>query len=367
MDSNRFDLIVVGAGLAGMTAAAAATERGLRVALVSSGFGMFVFGAGCIENRPLSKADRPELLEEAVGFFSEFTRQAGCPFRGAIASEVHLPTILGSFQTVSLAPFYLWSGAVSEAVRATVVGIDGLTSFDADFVTERLTNQAARLGLSTTYVARTISLPHEAGVTQSTLQFANRFDRDIEFRRTLLEALKPAARDADLIILPGLLGLRTGLEEISQLEQDLGCRLCELPTLPPSIPGLRLFHALDRRLRRIGVECFSGFPVTDLEFDGRRCVGVVTDTPARPRHLKAGSVILASGRFSGRLLGQSLSGFDGQLRPTDGDGRTIADNLHAVGALLSAQGGHGGNQRAILTGYRAGMLAAGQEDRYAAR
>ena len=366
MESYRFDLIVVGAGIAGMTAAASAASRGLRVGLVNTGFGQFVFGAGCIESQHLHANEGPAALEEAITFFCDMTRQAGCPFQGGLGVRRHLPTILGSFQTVALAPFYLWNSNTDEPVRAAVVGIEGLSSFDAHFAVERLTFNARRLEFNSSYVAREIALSKEPGTVASTLQFANRFDRDLGFRTELLEALRPFTRDADLIILPGMLGLRSKLREISEFESALGRPLCELPTLPPSVPGLRLFHALEAHLRKTGIEFFSGFPVSSLEIGNGLCSGVHVDIPGRPLHLRTKAVILASGQFSASLLGPDFFGTDGRLRPIGSAGTVIADNLYATGALLRNTGGQGGNERAILTGYRAGMLAAGEGGRYAA-
>lgn len=367
MRSDRFDLIIVGAGIAGMTAAAAAASRGLRVGLVNAGFGLFVFGAGCVESQQLLPNEAPEALGEAIDFFCDVTRQAGCPFRGSLGERRHLPTIMGSFQTVALAPFYLWNSDAAASNRAAVVGIKGLSSFDANFAADRLVHNARRLDLNTTYVAREISLSLEAGSQASTLQFANRFDRDPHFRRELLDALKPITRDTDLIILPGILGQRSTLHEISDFERALDCPLCELPTLPPSIPGLRLFHALEAHLRKMGVEFFSGYPVKELEIENGHCQGVLVDIPARPLRLVAESVVLASGQFSAHLLGATFFGVDGWLHPITRSGAVIADNLYAIGALLRSTGGHGGNERAILTGYRAGLLAAEQGGRHAAQ
>lgn len=366
MESNRFDLIVVGAGISGMTAAAVAASHGRRVGLVNTGLGLFVFGAGCVESQQLLPNEAPEALGEAIDFFCEVARLAGCPFHGGLGEQHHLPTIMGSFQTVALAPFYLWHSDTAAAIRAAVVGIKDLSSFDANFTTERLTSNARRREFAGSYVAREITLSKELGAAASTLQFANRFDRDPKFREELLEALKPIGQNVDLIILPGILGLRSRLREISEFEQALGCLLCELPTLPPSVPGLRLFDALEAHLRRIGVEFFSGFPVKRLEIENGHCSGVLVDIPARSLPLHAESVVLASGQFSTHLLGTAFFGVDGQLRPITGSGAVIADNLYATGALLRSTGGQGGNERAILTGYRAGMSAAGLGERYAA-
>ncbi|PKU23885.1 FAD-binding protein [Telmatospirillum siberiense] len=366
MESYRFDLVVVGAGIAGLTAAAAAAARGLRVGVVNAGFGLFVFGAGCVESRQLLPNEAPEKLGEAIEFFCDLTRRAGCPFRGGLDERRHLPTIMGSFQTIALAPFYLWNGDAAAQVRAAVVGIKGLSSFDAQFATERLNHNARRQDLNTSYVAREIELSWMPGTTATTLQLANRFDRDADFRRELQQALEPITRDTDLIILPGMLGLRSGLNEISDFERALDCPLCELPTLPPSVPGVRLSNAIERYLRKSGVEFFSGFPVRKIDLDGGRCQAVQIDAPARPLRLVGDEVILASGQFSAPLLGAEFFGVDGWLRPITRSGAVIAENLHVAGALLRSTGGHGGNERAILTGYRAGMSVAGQGGRHAA-
>jgi glycerol-3-phosphate dehydrogenase subunit B len=363
MESTRFDLLVVGAGISGMTAAAAAASQGLRVGLVNSGFGLFVFGAGCVESQQLLPNERPEALEKAIAFFCNVTQQAGCPFYGRLGEQRQLPTMMGSFQSVALAPFYVWNSDGATPRRAAVVGIKGLSSFDARFVAERLTHNARRLELGTSYAAKEIALSSEEGT--STLAFANRFDRDPHFRLALQDALKPIAKEVDVIILPGILGQRSRFREISDFEQSVGCHLCEVPTLPPSVPGLRLFHALESHLRKIGVEFFSGFPVKKIEIENRRCQAVLVDVPARPLRLRADSVILASGQFSAHLLGSVFFGVDGQLRPITSAGTVIADNLYAAGALLRSTGGHGGNERAILTGYRAGMSSAERGGRHA--
>lgn len=364
MRSNHFDLIVAGAGIAGITSAAAAAGRGLRVALVSTGPGSFVLGAGCVEVQNMDRG-MPS-LDEAMGFFRNLTELAGCGFRGGLGEVRYIPTILGSFQTVSLAPFYMWSGEPEAAAQVAVVGIKGLSSFDSNFVAERLVYHAGLLGRGSTYVAREIELSIAEGTVAGTLQFGNRFDRDARFRAELCDALRPIAAKASLIILPGILGLKSGQEEIEGLEKELGCLLCELPTLPPSVPGMRLFNRLEARLRRAGVEFFTGFPIQKLQIENARCKGVLLDTPARPLRLSSESLILATGPFSGRLLGNHSFGVNGDLRPVDATGALIAENLYAAGAILrSSSSARGGNAMAILTGYAAGMLAAGAGVQYA--
>lgn len=363
--SNHFDVIIAGAGISGITSAAAAASRGLRVALVSTGPGSFVLGAGCVEVQNMDRT--MPLLEEAINFFRNFTELAGCGFRGGLGECRHIPTILGSFQTVSMAPFYMWNGDPAASSQVAVVGINGLSSFDSDFIAERLAFHASKFEQGSTYLAREIELSIEPGTVPGTLQFGNRYDRDSHFREELRSALEPIAAKSTLIVLPGILGLKSGLKEIEWMERELGCMICELPTLPPSIPGIRLYNRLESRLRRIGVEFFTGFPIQQLQIRNRHCEGVLLETPARAMQLSSDTLILATGPFSGKLLGTHSFGFKHDLLPVDSAGETIADNILAAGAILRNSSARGGNAMAILTGYISGMLAAGAGVQYAKR
>jgi len=361
--SNHFDVIIAGAGVAGLTSAAAAASRGLRVALVSSGPGTFVFGAGCVEIQNMNS--KTPSLAEAIAFFCKLTDLAGCGFYGAIDEHRYIPTILGSFQAVSLAPFYMWNGDPSASNEVAVVGIKGLSSFNSQFIAERLATHASDLGQSAAYVAKEIALSVEPGAIPGTLRFGHRYDREPRFREELRNALKPIASNVDLIALPGILGLKSGRKEIEWLERELGCMICEIPTLPPSIPGLRLFNRLEVHLRKIGVEFFLGFPIQQLLIKEGRCKGVLLETPGRPQKITSETLILATGQFSGKLLPTPSFSFTTDLRPVDSTGAVIADNIFAAGAILQNTPAHAGNAIAILTGYVCGMAAAGVGAQYA--
>ncbi len=49
MGSVEFDVLVIGEGLSGITAAAAARQQGARVMLASKGPGTFVLGTACVD------------------------------------------------------------------------------------------------------------------------------------------------------------------------------------------------------------------------------------------------------------------------------------------------------------------------------
>ena len=114
MSANELDLLVVGEGLSGIVAAAAAATQGLRVMLVSPGPGTFVLGTTCVDLDGLTSSGMglaehsAEQTEQAIAFFLELTASAGCGFKGNRGARRFVPTVLGTFQQTTLAPYSLW-------------------------------------------------------------------------------------------------------------------------------------------------------------------------------------------------------------------------------------------------------------------
>ena len=380
MRSDAFDILVIGEGLSGITAAAAACKQGAHVTLAGKGPGTFVLGTACVD---MDGLDSHSLgfagfgateLEEAIGFFVELTAAAGCAFEGGVREHRLVPTIMGTFAEVSLAPRSLWKGDPRGVSKAVVVGIENVFAFDAGFVAERLSAHSKDKGLSTSYRAAVVKLPEIHGHPWLTpLEIASEIDRNLFYRRSLTAALKPLAQDADLLIVPGILGLNFGDDDIRWFEDDIGCAICELPTLPPSVPGLRLLRRLESRLTAVGAEICTGFSVQKLCIDGDCCTGAVLDTPGKPRTVQADCVILASGKFS-HLLEDSTakdaasaltSRVNERLQPVNSNGMALAQNIFECGSVLGRFEPRHGNAIAILSGYQAAMLATQQGVQYA--
>ncbi len=231
---------------------------------------------------------------------------------------------------------------------------------------ERLTEQARLISSGCTYTARQISLSRDMGVPVTTLRIAQCFDRDPGFRAELVDALRAAASGFERILVPGMLGLETSAEQIAEFERELGCPVGEIPTLPPSIPGLRIFHRLESYLHKIGVELYRGFPVEQVEIHDGLCTGLRVASPGHPLNLRCQSVVLATGRRSASPLGGEYAGCDQQMRPLTSTGSVMARNLFIAGPLPHSDGENHGNAMHILTGYRAGNLAASTRGNHAA-
>ncbi len=361
MSANGCEVLVIGEGLSGIMAAATAASEGSRVTLVSKGPGNFVLGSGCID---LNGSDRAKLgliddrAEAAVSFFLDLTAAADCAYSGGALDRHSVPTIMGTFQQVSLAPRGLWQADPQSFGRVLVAGIANLPSFDAKFLAERLSSHAQKMGLNTSYRSEVIALPHNPKHALTPIEVAGHIDRDNDYRTALAQALRPAIRDAELVILPGILGVKSNDTDLVCFEEDIGCAVCELATLPPSVIGLRLLNRLERRLVQLGVDISTGFPVRKLCTEGTHCVAVELDTPGRSRELRADIVILACGRFSD-LLEPTMAEFTGY--------GSHLDNVFACGSLLGQLEPRHRNAISILTGHQAGMLASKQGVQYAGR
>ena len=154
-------------------------------------------------------------------------------------------------------------------------------------------------------------------------------------------------------------------EQIAEFSLELGCQVCEISTLPPSIPGLRVFHRMESYLRNIGVELYRGFPVDEVEMHDGVCTGVRIASPGHAMNLRGQRVVLATGRHSGSLLGGAYAGRDHEMRPLDSIGAVMARNLFIAGSLADSTSNKGDAMR-ILTGHRAGNLAASTRGNHAA-
>jgi glycine/D-amino acid oxidase-like deaminating enzyme len=232
---------------------------------------------------------------------------------------------------------------------------------------ERLNERARALGSSCTYAGRQVSLSRNLGIPVTTLRIAVNFDRDPAFRSELMGALRTAASGFTHILVSGMLGLQSSDQQLAQFEHDLGCSIGEMPTLPPSAPGLRVFHRIESHLRKSGVELFRGFPVQKVELHDDSCVQLQVDSPGHPTILRGESVVLATGQYSANLLGNACAGYDEQLRPITSTGSVIAQYLFVAGSLLHSGAKDSGDAMEILTGYRAGNFAASTRGTYAAR
>ena len=152
-----------------------------------------------------------------------------------------------------------------------------------------------------------------------------------------------------------MLGLRDPHAVLADLERRVGRRVFEIPTLPPSVPGMRLYEILRAALRAAGGRLVIGGEVVSFTRDGARLTSVSTSAAGRDLTYVAPAYVLATGGFASgaieldshwatheRVLGLPLRGL-----PDEGAPRFVATYLDeqplaragvAVDGELRAQG-----------------------------
>ncbi|TWH45058.1 FAD-dependent oxidoreductase [Sporomusa sp. KB1] len=368
MGNTRKQVLVIGGGLAGITAALAAAKYGAQVTLVTSGPGTFALSGGTVSIQGMS-SEQP-YLEEAIDFFRAMTAAAGCEYKGACNERTFIPNIMGGFQEVLLAPASVWAGRPVNGSKVIVAGIHGLSGFSAQLTAELLSAAVKKLGIQVKYSAATTEIPRLQNHSFTSLDVANYLE-DKQNQKHLAELVQPLVRDNDLLLLPAIFGSKIKEQEFAEFIKQVGCSVGELVTVPPSMAGLRVFQLLQRYLTQAGVESNPGYPVQALQLEDGLCTAAILDTPGRKRVIKAQSIIVATGRINRNSIAITIAGKDNetflqedarvneQLQLVNKNNLPVAANVYGAGNILETYECKSGNALAIVTGYRAGMLAAG--------
>jgi len=240
-------------------------------------------------------------------------------------------------------------GADWDGAQVVVVGLEGYRDFQAELVAASLPTAAARSGLELAARPLAVDLQSLHRRHLGGLELARRFE-DPSFRRELAAAVQPALGEATLVALPAVVGLEAHAEAASELTALLGARLVELPTLPPSLPGLRLELALVAALRGSGarLQVGTGARVTATH--------VELDAAGHPLRIPAPRVVLASGGFaSGGLEIEP----DGSVQETvAGLPVAVPEGRPLFGRSFLEPGGHAAALAGVLVDARMGAVDA---------
>jgi glycerol-3-phosphate dehydrogenase subunit B len=369
----HYDAVVIGAGTAGLVAGARLAEGGARVCVLAKGIGSthlapgtidvlgyvpdrVVSPGGVIEELVASHPGHPyallgrDAVADAVRWFSDRVAAgplSGYRYVGDLDRNYLLPTAVGALRPSALIPQTMDAGDSVDLERVCVVGTRMLRDFHSALCAANL----SRLGIPARSVEAEIDVDR---ADANSLGLARRFD-DPAWRAAFAGRLALKLQAHERVGLPAVLGIRDPHGAWSDLERRLGRPVFEIPTLPPSVPGMRLFEILRGALRSAGGRLVLGAEVVSADREGSRIVGVTTRAAGHDVRYAAPWFVLAAGGFNSgaieldshwathdRVLGLSLRGL-----PAEGEPRFVGDYLSeqptarvgvAIDAELRAEG-----------------------------
>jgi glycerol-3-phosphate dehydrogenase subunit B len=398
--NQKYDLAIIGSGLAAMAAAVFAVNRGISTVIVGSPGGSWLTGGlidlmgvhpiavgntwdnpwaaieavvNDIPGHPYARMEREDIKTGLQEFYS-ILNGAGLPYCFRDDRNSNLVTAFGMLKTTHGVPQTMWPGvqAFKRKASCLVVDIQGLKGFSANLPAERLKSQwpgLKTLSIGSVYGEQVheinpVPLAHDLEIA--------------EYRQKLAGLIRPHIRDVEFVGLPAILGIYQADTVASELSKLLEREVFEIPAMPPSIPGLRLKEALLRLLPEKGVSCLFQKQILNATSTARQGFSLDVGRTESELTISADGVLLASGRFlGGGLISDHLSikepifdlpvtqpehrkcwhmdrffdsgghpvnmaglETDSKLRPLNGNGNPKHELLFAAGSILAHHDGN---------------------------
>ncbi len=321
----RADVVVIGGGLAGLSAAIGAQRTGAQTTLVSSGMGILYLNSGNIHlmaypngagdspvispleaiadlrkenpDHPYSKMDEEEICRSLDQFISSCGNQE-LHLIGDGRKNLKLLTALGTGNPCGITQTTMVHGDLNDDRPMVLVGFEGYREFFPELVIQRIE-------ANTTLAIRSIQFdPAEAmgsGIV-NTVNLGRAFE-EMEICEEFAAFIKENTQLEERVGIPAVLGVDGAERVFRTIEELTGRALFEISILPPSLPGRRIYQALKRELFELGGQIVNGCPVIHAEIQKGRIHSLTYQAGDQKRTLTAKTFVLASGSFfSGGLI-----------------------------------------------------------------
>jgi len=416
----KYDVIVTGAGFAGLSAAYMAVREGQRAAVVARGAGNCASSSGAFEllgflhgqsepvTNPLESLDTltssskahpyalmgKEWVCQAAALFKEMTEEIGIAYRGTPEENILVPTAIGVLQPLCMMPEMSYH-SVLQKDTILAVGIEELHDFFPTLLSKTLGQR-----LSRQIPVQRLRLGVESGRGLNSFDCAHLLEK-AEIRKAIIEQMKDnIANPKDLILFPAVLGFHHHHEVRRHLEEALRSPILEIATLPPVMTACRLADRLRAWLLNRGVDFYDGAAAHLHRKEEGGCTELsLTFTGKRSRVLNGSSFVLATGGILGEGLiihpdsvketvfdlpvpfqkpwtlpdfldtgGQPMTRagvrVNSNLQPLDSTGGVIFQNVFVAGGTLAGYDPYmekSGTGVAFCSGFRAGRMASGKK------
>ena len=336
----NFDVAIIGGGLAGLTCGIALQQRGKRCVIINNGQAAIDFASGSLDllsrmpdgsaveniNENLTAlctalpAHPYSLLgaEKVIAKAQDFERLANALNLDLIGSSEKnhwRVTGLGSLRGAWLSPNSVPTVQGNETFphkRIAVLGIEGYHDFQPQLLAANLVlnPQFAHCEVTSGF----LNIPQLDELRQNAREFrsvniAQLLEHKLAFNDLVSEIIE-SAQGANAVLLPACFGLENQ-EFMNALRDATKLALFELPTLPPSLLGMRQRIQLRRKFESLGGLMINGDSALNAHFEGDR-VHCIKTRLLEDEEITADNFVLAAGSFFSKGL---VSEFDKIYEP----------------------------------------------------
>lgn len=326
------DLAVIGSGLAGFAASTFALNRGIRTAQVGN-TGAVAYTTGYLDllgrvnnedvcpvtdpwegirqlaqSQPLHPLARVRETDIRAAFqeFTHFISDCGIIYNAPGKLNATALTPAGTLKPTLCVPATMQAGvdALARQSRCVIVDFKGLRGFSALQVVANLKDTWPGLR------AERILFPDmETGEI-----YPEVMARALEVpahREDLARRLKGVVGDAEVVGVPAVLGMHSPDLVMAEMQRLLGLPIFEIPTMPPSVPGIRLRELFEQIFPQKGLVLIPQQKVATVVINPEDILLSLADNFG-PVTIRARAAIMATGRF---LSGGLVAAFDGIREP----------------------------------------------------
>lgn len=334
----KFDNIVIGGGMAGLSAALRLVEAGQKTLLMASGQSALHFSSGSVDllesegdprttlpafmaahpDHPYSKVGMDN-IEASLADLQRHCAEQGLPLVHNETNHQRL-TPIGTLKRTWLSPdtcACITDAQIPDALLLATM--EGFRDFHPALAAANLATHPRFAHCRV--LTGEIRLPQLAEFSRNPHEFrsadiARLFDKQSGGKYPLVAELareisrmvqESGVPDCRHIVLPACLSLGLVGPRLAELEQRTGCTIKEVATMPPSLIGMRMQEALKRRFMALGGTFLTSERVLGARYEGDKVIGVHSQN-GDDQLFEADNFVLASGSFFSRGLESRLRG-----------------------------------------------------------
>ncbi len=323
-----YDCVIIGGGLAGLTCGIRCASEGLRTVVISGGMNSLHFSSGSIDlagftdsgavikkpfdhlkgltekkkDHPYSRVGLP-MIRKSLEFITEKIEGEGIQLNhNGDYNHFHI-TALGAVKPTYLSQESVFStrgkDIIKSGAKIAVLNFKGFR----DYYPEQTAANLKRHPLfeDREFILGNISLPYYLHTQKNLHEFRSidiaRIFETERYLPRIADEIRRAAGDAEAVSLPAFIGINNYRDIRRKLESMTGKFIYEIPTLPPSILGLRIDHALKNSLFASGGEYIAGEKIESAVINKGSVESIITESRGTSSEIRAKYYVLATGSF----------------------------------------------------------------------